>query len=486
MTVAAEGRVSDYILEFDLGEGMLLSNILWRTFLRLDPAQARAWREWRLSPSEEVFEAIPRDLVSQLHQKKLLLEPEADERQTIVRRYQDTRYSPYALGLTIAPTIDCNFACVYCYEDKRPGRMTREVEEQIVSYAERMVPGRTTFSVTWYGGEPLLCKDTIYRLSREFIRICEQNQCRYTSDMVTNGLLLTAAVVDELARIGHFDSVQITIDGEGSAHDVKRPTKSGRPTFERVLKNLVMASRKLPMTLRMNVDLLNLASCHALLERLASEGCSDTLKVSFAPIHPFGSGCCDVSEEVNVQVGSNVEFARIEPDLIRHADALGFRTSTVFGGPWLVQCQAVSSNSYVVEPDGSLQRCWIEVGEDDKRVGHISRPVEFTGANNMRWMTFDPTRNEPCVDCKVLPLCFGGCPHRHVYGAPEEFTCNQIRYNVRERVLADYIATYEPSLAASVPSRSQSATSSNASTRSIPISIVRRPPGSGLKSGASR
>jgi sulfatase maturation enzyme AslB (radical SAM superfamily) len=52
------------------------------------------------------------------------------------------------------------------------------------------------------------------------------------------------------------------------------------------------------------------------------------------------------------------------------------------------------------------------------------------------------------VDCHVLPLCFGGCPHRHVYGAPEEHTCNQIRYSTEETLVLEYAAKHRKDLVA--------------------------------------
>ncbi|BBZ74394.1 radical SAM/SPASM domain-containing protein [Mycobacterium paraseoulense] len=427
---------SDYVQEFSSGSAVVLTNLLWRTFARLTPAEAEIWR------GSDNFAAFPDSMRASLLDNKMLIDDGFDELSFIQRKYDDGRFSPKVLGLTIAPTIDCNFGCAYCYEDKRPGRMTAEVEQHVVDYVERTLPGKTSFSVTWYGGEPLMCKETICRLSREFIRISDANGASYEAFMVTNGWILTEEVAAELANLGHWANIQFTIDGFRADHDAKRPTKAGMPTFDRVCGNLIHASSVLPVTLRMNVDLINPDGCHKLLDHLAASGAAARIRVYFAPIHPFGKGCRDIAEAKTVKVGTNRDFARIELDLITHAEALGFRTAAPFKQPWLQQCQAVSSHSYVVEPDGSLQRCWIEVGEDDKRIGHITSAVNVASPENMRWMRFDPTRNDPCKSCPVLPVCFGSCPHRHVDGAPEEFTCNQIRWNVKDRVRMEYQKTH--------------------------------------------
>ena len=147
-----------------------------------------------------------------------------------------------------------------------------------------------------------------------------------------------------------------------------------------------------------------------------------------------------------MEVGSNSDFAPVELALRKHAHKLGFALRDWFQGPWLQQCQAVSATSVVIEPDGSLQRCWIEVGEDDKRIGHVAEPIDMTSSNVLRWLRFDPTRNAPCKDCHVLPLCFGSCPHRHLHGAPEEYICNEIRYGVEETLVFEYVAKHRPEL----------------------------------------
>ncbi len=94
-----------------------------------------------------------------------------------------TKQNIDALKLVIAPTLDCNFACPYCFETRKEVSMSRDVQEAITSYVCQQLEGGTVkaFSVVWYGGEPLMKKDVIAGLSEAFMNICKANGVTYNS-----------------------------------------------------------------------------------------------------------------------------------------------------------------------------------------------------------------------------------------------------------------------------------------------------------------
>lgn len=75
------------------------------------------------------------------------------------------------LNLTIAPTMDCNYSCSYCFENcKRNIYMTEKVISSIIKFIEQY-ENIKNIHVVWFGGEPLLGIKQIESLYRKMILI---------------------------------------------------------------------------------------------------------------------------------------------------------------------------------------------------------------------------------------------------------------------------------------------------------------------------
>ncbi|MBI4860274.1 MAG: hypothetical protein HY815_08425, partial [Candidatus Riflebacteria bacterium] len=178
-------RWSKYNLLFEAGGiGWLLYNSLSNTLARVDDATLRALRAIRDDPGGHDLSDDPGFLL-QLRQARVLVEDGEEESLLNVIRFRKrlANYDGFRLSLTVVPTLACNFRCRYCYElpRLRPGRMSREVEAALVGFVERHGPLRD-MTVHWYGGEPLLCLDTIRRLTGSFLGMGPA----FSADMVTH------------------------------------------------------------------------------------------------------------------------------------------------------------------------------------------------------------------------------------------------------------------------------------------------------------
>lgn len=123
---------------------------------------------------------------------------------------------PHAVQLNL--NYRCNLRCTYCniYEDTRPEMSTEEIFQMLDSFA-RM--GASRLSIT--GGEPMLRKDIAEVISHA-------KKLGMFVSLATNGNM----VARRINYIREVDSVNMTLDGPESIHDLQR----GRGQFRKVLE----------------------------------------------------------------------------------------------------------------------------------------------------------------------------------------------------------------------------------------------------------
>ena len=336
-----------------------------------------------------------------------------------------------ALGLTICPTLSCNFACPYCFEEPRSGRMSQETQDALVEFAreEMETYGMKNLYVTWFGGEPLLCPDIIESLSERFVKLTQDLGAEYRADIITNGWFLDEKNLRMLER-AKVASMQITLDGPTpETNDSSRKEKSGRSSFKRIMENLrnlrpyesqdtnnngddESSSKPLPsVNLRCNVNKENAPLFDELREKI--EAIARETGVDINP-YPAKMGADDVAAEVIERAFAPEEYAAAVPwdrQLRMRAGANCYRR---------VYCMAQISHSYTVDEQGGLSKCWEAVGRDAIVFGNVRdfrswrEPGAAVGAWDQYYETLFPENDQECMDCKFFPLCMGGCPHKRI------------------------------------------------------------------------
>ena len=148
-----------------------------------------------------------------------------DEREAFeLRRKLSCITAPHGgVYITICPTLACNFECPYCFATRGRGKMSPEVQDDIVALAARMLDASRAkrLTITWFGGEPLIATDVIEALSPRLISLAEERGCDYKAWVFTNGYLLDEDVVDLLLRC-RVTNIHIPLDGVGATNDATR------------------------------------------------------------------------------------------------------------------------------------------------------------------------------------------------------------------------------------------------------------------------
>ncbi|MGN1388074.1 MAG: radical SAM protein [Bulleidia sp.] len=371
----------------------------------------------------ESLAEMDKELLKKMEEGGYIIDDCADELRELRFRNMNGKFQSQNLGLTIAPTLSCNFACPYCYEDRRVVFMDTEVQDGIVRLVQRTADHHGNISVTWYGGEPLLAKDTIQSLSERIIPYCDERGVSYDAFIVTNGYLITEETGEWFKKM-RINGAQITIDGAPEIHNTRRKLKgSSAPTFDRIIEGVrILLKHDIPVDIRVNVDKTNIDGTEKLLGIPRDKGLTDC-DINFGHVTAYTEACNSVADtclDMDEYAEHGVRLQKVLRDL-------GFRSEEypMYPGIKGNYCCADSLNAFVVDPEGYFYKCWNDIGQKDKSVGkvqdvdgHISALQQSVLEKYMLWTPFD---HEECVDCFFLPNCMGGCPYNGEFlkGNPE-------------------------------------------------------------------
>lgn len=403
---------------------VILKQEIWNKYFNLDS-------EYYVSG-----ELISEDMLS-LYLKGFIVPKGIDEIEPVRLQFLSSRHRNDILSVNIIPTLACNLQCPYCFEGKakiinNQNVMSRETEDAVIQYIDRLARGKNIVQVVWFGGEPLLSITAIERISSRLIPNLERRGIEYRALTSTNATLLIEDVVEQLYKCKVF-LVQVTVDIPKSM----KQDKFGRDTLEKVLDNLTIAVEKLRIYLRINLSrddekefnqLYNELIKRNLHKRLISIGIANVFRPECG-----WSGCVmsPVTQQWYVEVMKR-ESAK--------AQTLGlpFNTFLPLTERNCNVCAATCESSAVVDPDGLLYKCVEDVGLVERAYGSVffERPVNYN--NLLPWLTYDWFGHKMCRECPVLPQCGGGCPHKRIFQSEmlkdEDFCYWQIRGDLENRI----------------------------------------------------
>ncbi|MBQ3452344.1 MAG: SPASM domain-containing protein, partial [Selenomonadaceae bacterium] len=376
-------------------------------------------------------------LISDMKASGCLVEDDVDELERLEFYRNLAKYDVTNFGLTIAPTLDCNFRCKYCFETHPKGKMTSETQAALVKFVENHLERTKNFSVTWYGGEPLLAKEIIWSLSEKFLAMCEKSSIDYDAFIITNASLLEDSDV-ELFKKYKISGAQITIDGVKEIHDSRRRSITNESTFDLLIDRVnLLLNNGLSVIVRVNIDKENIDRVDELLEVLAERiDKRAELKIDFGQVSPF----TDICKSIESDCYNNEQFADVMIPLYEKVLARGFTVNKMaaYPAPRVNFCCTDYVNSFVVDNRGELYRCWNHVGNLKYSSGNVNDGDNLTLEKNyLSWIQWNPIRHPKCRECACLPICTGGCPDAMRNSNDGQPVCGTVKYNL-DKVLEHY------------------------------------------------
>ncbi len=335
-------------------------------------------------------------------------------------------------------TSECNLQCKYCFgesmddfdEDFGDGIEVNYDLPRKISYdvgtLDRFCRKDPDCTVTFYGGEPLICADKIKQIMDAV------KPKRFM--MQTNGLLLDKL---EPKYLNRFHTILVSIDGEEALTDYYR----GQGTFCKVVDNLkrlkqngfsgeliarmtIMEKTDIYKQIRflLSNDQFSFSSVHWQLNAgfwgndYARRGFEEWTKTSYIP------GVKKVADFWVDKMEQNGVVLKLYP-LLGIAESLLNKEKNALmrcGGGWI---------NYAIQTDGNIIPCPTMWGMKKYYLGNIADADPL----KLKKIFVD---QPPCVGCKILGVCGGRCLYANITKRWSDEQYGKVCHTVAELVAA--------------------------------------------------
>jgi len=322
--------------------------------------------------------SMPANIESLLGDNAILVSTAMDEFESYQKSFLDTRNEKaFLFTLHLLPTLKCQLFCDYCVEkgiiraqDLNENVLAQTVRWLVTYFKSDFAKEVSMLKLVFFGGEPLLRQNTIKDSLISFSKLADQTGKNFIVELITNGTLLDKNTAG-LFKSYNWKRVQITLDGPERIHNSRRYGQNKKGTFAEIIRNvtkLLDLGCVEKINIRISIDLENADYVPELLLFLASLGWQDKIQLTLGLI-------------TSNLAGRRVKYAaEIMADKMlsvwQSAQELGFKIPDEFiAGPW---CVAIAKHSAVIEPSGSLQKCFCMVGRSEYSFGNImDTPSEY-------------------------------------------------------------------------------------------------------------
>jgi uncharacterized protein len=464
-------RPSRYNFRFPASGGLLLYNANTGAVVSLAGRDGARLAKLLMRPSRTLQ---PSSLSASMRRTLVgggfLVSPRADELAEIRERFARARVQT-PMVLTITTTMDCNLGCYYCYEERDDSRLEAADLPALLAYIRRRLEasGKARLHIDWYGGEPLLNAEFIEAASPAIQQLCRTHGVQYAASVISNGTAWPDDVGNFVARHA-IRQVQVSFDGLKRNHDKRRrylapaARAEGASSFDKAIALVDKLLDHARVDVRFNIDRNNKHDLVPFYELARDRGW-------FARIHPA------VIQPARVAVYSeSSKFLRRSELSVSEFDELRGLLRERFGSiapieesevpdkfpyPKTGVCAALARDSTVIGADGTLYRCGLQAGEKSRGVGTLQTgslkgiPIRTQGDVQRHqhewWQGYDPTHLPKCSRCSFLPICWGGCPKKHLEGDAHAIAeqSEYWRRNLPRLVAAGVGMTVEPDHAVS-------------------------------------
>lgn len=415
--------------------GLALYNCRTDALVILNAELQQLWEEQSESGQLISLKDIHPSFYNHLERNGFIVPDELNEPADFLKELHTADKDETSYNIIINPTLNCNMRCWYCYEKHRPEtHMSTQVMEAIVKLVENKVknPKLHTFSISFFGGEPLLEFDTVvYPLLLQSNALCKSHGKALSVAFTSNSYLLTPQMVEQLEALDLVSPVswQITIDGNRDMHNKVRHTALHEATYDTIINSIhLLAEHHMHVLVRFNYQYRNILTFLDVIKDLKSIKAEDRKWVTFS----FQRIWQDYDKYQKQAEGE----ANVEKVLTTYREA-GFTQagSTVRA----YRCYADQENGCLINYNGSIYKCTAQDFTAETQEGILTRQGEIKTNERYEQRMQVRYNNTRCTHCKIYPICFGNCTQKLLH-APRKgycvkgFDADQVTSYIRERM----------------------------------------------------
>jgi uncharacterized protein len=388
--------------------------------------------------AEGALSELDTDLLDNLRRIEAVVDDDLTEREVVLNRQRTLSRRTDRRRFVLLPTTYCNMGCAYCGQEHTRGGLAQSHRDAVTARVMHAItdPEVREISISWFGAEPMIGYPTVLDMSEKFVAAAAEHGVDYEARMTTNGTLLTLEKLRKLhhdCRIWKFD---ITLDGPARIHDVHRPLKNGKGSFDRITGLLREALQQddlknVQFVLRTNIDVQNAAWVDEYLDTMANLGfATDQVMFNLAPVYAWGN---DVSDR---EIARS-QYADYEVGWMRKMLHLGLRFIAVPNQTVGALCAAVTQSHEIISSTGNVFSCseypLVPQHEATGGLGQLSllpadKPRPIGPFDD--WHDSVSAGATPCHSCVFLPVCGGSCPKQWREG---NAACPPYKFNLEAR-----------------------------------------------------
>lgn len=391
-------KESKYNIYLKYKDVFVLYNTLYESILMLSDIMYRKLQEIGI---EKCF-SINENLYDKVVDGNFLIDDSFDELQEVKRIIRQKDFSDDEYHLIINPTLDCNFNCWYCFEQKvRGSYMTPKIQNSCSLLIQNIIKSNANlkkFTLSFFGGEPILYYNRIsIPLMKSLYTEIEGKNIEANIHFTTNGYLLNDSVISSMSKF-KVKSLQITFDGDREIHNQTRFLKHNTGSYDVIINNIkrILFQTDISIILRINYTHQNIDGFMSLLEEISKFKNLNHIVLSPNQVWQDRKKDDNFDEKINV--------------IYNRAEELGILTKNASSiGRLKHPCYADKKNQACINYNGLVYKCNARNFDEGNALGILNEQgtIIWNEKENI-WMD-SKLKNQPCKDCIILPICAGGC-----------------------------------------------------------------------------